>query len=107
MNTFCYVLTTGGRDRHAEMTRASVTSVRISNPNKKLVIVIDTESLSNLKAASHDLLDLADEWIAVEVPEGTKEYRNRWMKTQLISFVNCDAIFLDSDTLVRKPLVLG
>lgn len=104
MTTICYVLTTTGRDRHAEMTRVSAISFRLSNPGGRILLVADSESLAALQAVSHDLLNWIDCKIPVQGPPGTPEYRNRWIKTQLPRLVDGDAVFLDSDTIIRRPL---
>lgn len=63
----------------------------------------DLASRDGLERVKHGLLEVVDEVVGVKVPEGSPEFRNRWMKTQLIRFVYQDAVFMDSDTIVRKP----
>ncbi len=102
-----YVLTTDGDDIYADMTFTSILSARISNPDLTIVVVVDVESLHALKKTGHRIQDTCDQLLTIETPPGDPAYRNRWMKTQLPLFVPGGALFIDSDTLVRKKIDMG
>lgn len=44
------------------------------------------------------------DWVPVKVPPGSPVYRNRWIKTQLVKWLDGPSLYLDSDTLVVRPL---
>jgi hypothetical protein len=80
-------------------------SLRVSNPGLRVVAVADEASARAIKLARHRLLEICDELVPVPTPPGDGTFRNRWIKTQLDQFIPGSVLYLDSDTLVRKPLV--
>lgn len=98
-----YIVNSNGRDEHADMALASMISVRISNPDLRIVMLCDEISANNIREKKLSLLEVCNELIPIATPEGSGAFKNRWIKTQLPRFVQGDMLYLDSDTLVRLP----
>jgi hypothetical protein len=99
-----YIVITNGRDIHADMALVSMLSMRISNPNRPIIVVCDHSSAQAIRATKHRMLEACDELIEVETPDREPVFRNRWIKTQLCRFVSGNFLYIDSDTLVRGLL---
>jgi hypothetical protein len=99
-----YVVTSTGRDIYSAMTRVSVSSLRLSNPNLGMTLVLDKPSSEALKAQADPLLDEVDQVLAFNTPEGPAIYRNRFIKTSLRERIEGPYLFLDSDMLIRGHL---
>ncbi|MFZ0434957.1 MAG: glycosyltransferase [Chthoniobacterales bacterium] len=99
-----YIVISNGRDEHADMALASMLSTKISNPLIRISLLCDENSAKSIKNNKHRILKVCDELIPVTVPDGDGTFKNRWIKTQLPKFIQGDALYLDSDTLVRLPL---
>src|SRR5262245_47399853 len=104
MQTVVYALTSNGRDVYSLMTRVSVQSVRLTNPNTKIIVVCDSVSAENMERARDLLRSEVDDWIVCRTPVGDSAYRNRFVKTSLRNLIEGCFLFLDSDTLVRDDL---
>ena len=99
-----YVITSCGNDIHTALTRVSLASVRLSNPEFNITVVCDAVSDVAIRKSNDPICSEVDNWIAVETPDGEAIFRNRYMKTSLCQHVHPPFIFLDSDTFVRKNL---
>lgn len=99
-----YCLTSKGSDVYEAMTRVSLASVRRTNPGARIEIACDQPTHSALKATNSRLFREADAVLAFPTPEGEPTFRNRFIKTQLRLLLDGSFLFLDSDTVVRKPL---
>jgi len=102
--TFVYVVTSDGTDAFADMSLVSVLSVRITNPESKIVALCDEPSANALRKSGHALIKQCDELISVATPAGKPTFRNRWIKTQLPKYLTGPCLYLDADTLVRGSL---
>jgi hypothetical protein len=101
-----YVLTSDGKDIFADMALISMISVKISNPDLSIVVICDHQSAKAINIQRHRLLEICDELIPVQVPDGPAVFKNRWIKSQLSHYVKDDVLYLDADTLVRGSLAL-
>jgi hypothetical protein len=99
-----YGLSSDGNDGYADMTLLSVWSLEHSNPEVSAVILIDSISAALLRKIRHPLLTTDVEIIEIESIEGSKEWRSRFLKTQVRRRVSGPVLFLDSDTLVRDDV---
>lgn len=99
-----YVLTTQGCDFFSVMTRVSVASLRISNPDAYIIVACDKDSAEALKACGDALLGEIDELKVFDTPPGEPTFKNRFIKTNLRNLISGKFLFLDSDTLVRKNI---
>jgi hypothetical protein len=99
-----YAITSNGRDAYADMGLVSMLSVRLTNPGLRILAVCDAASAQNLRSANHRMLDVCDELVAVDTPEGDPTFRNRCVKAQLGLVVSGLCLYLDADMLVRRDL---
>jgi hypothetical protein len=99
-----YVVTSNGRDAHADMALVSMLSVQATNPGLRIVMLCDAISAQETRDAKHRILDVCDEMIAVDTPDGSPSLRNRWVKTTLPRHIGGRFLYIDNDTLVRGSL---
>jgi hypothetical protein len=101
----CYVVTSGGLDIYSAMTRLSVASVRISNPDVHVAVVCDSVTNNALRLASDRLQHEVDEWIVHNSEFQVPVARNRDLKTRLRLLLDGPFLFVDSDTMIRKSIL--
>jgi len=99
-----YCLTSSGGDLYEAMTRVSLATVRLTNPSARVTIACDQQTHQALQASGSQLFHEADAVRGFPTPDGPPTYRNRYVKTQLGRLIDGPFLFLDSDTVVRKPL---
>ena len=102
--TVAYVLTSDGNDNYAKMTIASMLSVRHTNPSLDIVLLMDALTEESLTSEISFFYDVCHEVHSINTPNGSSVYRNRWIKTQLVNYINSSTLFLDSDTIVLSCL---
>lgn len=101
---FVYVITTNGNDLFEKLTVVSILSLRYFNKLASVFLLIDIQSFECLINSSSILLSLSDQIIPVKTPDGSHNFKNRWIKTQVALFIEPPFLFLDSDTLIRGSL---
>lgn len=99
-----YCLTSSGDDIYEAMTRASLATLRCTNPGSCIKVVCDQETFKALQDCNSQLFLEADAVSAFPAPEGEPTFRNRFIKTRLRLLLDGPFLFLDSDTVARKPL---
>jgi lipopolysaccharide biosynthesis glycosyltransferase len=99
-----YVITSTGDDLYTAMTRVSVASLRISNPEIKITVACDAVSNVTILKKGNPLLEEIDDWVVVDTPSGEAAFRNRYMKTLLRQIISGPFLFLDSDTFIRGDI---
>ncbi len=99
-----YCLSGGAGDAVVAMMRLSIATVRFTNPDAVVEVLVDQESLDDLQAAGSRLLEEVDHVHACAVPPGPAALRSRHLKTSTRTVVQGAFLFLDADTIVRKPL---
>ena len=99
-----YCLTSSGGDLYEAMTRVSLATLRLTNPSARVTIACDQQTHQALQVSSSQLFHEADALCDFSAPDGPPTYRNRYVKTQLGRLIDGPFLFLDSDTVVRKPL---
>lgn len=99
-----YCLTSTGGDLYEAMTRVSLATMRLANPTARIEIACDQQTHQALQATASQLLREADAVHGFLTPDGPPTFRNRFVKTQLRLLLSGPFLFLDSDTVVRKPL---
>jgi len=101
---FVYCLTSSGGDLYEAMTRVSLATLRLTNPTARVSIACDQQTHQALQASGSQLFHEADDVRDSPTPDGPPTYRSRYVKTQLGRLLGGPFLFLDSDTVVRKPL---
>jgi Nucleotide-diphospho-sugar transferase len=100
----CFVLTSDGRDVHADMTLISVQFARRANRDVSIIVLTDDETEECLSRQRHALLNQIDRLIPVSSPPGSAGFRNRYVKTQMRRHLTGPFLYLDADTLVLRRL---
>ena len=86
------------------MMRLSIATARHTNPHAMVELLVDRVSLDALAADRSRLLDEVDLTNVHDTPPGPAVLRSRHLKTSMRGAVSGDFLFLDADTVVRKPL---
>lgn len=100
-----YVLTSSGEDIYADMNLVSLRSLRHSNPQTKVVLVCDSQTVQALESCNHKILKEADEIVSVNLSSQSANFRNRFIKTSLRQHLSGSFLYLDGDTLIRDDLL--
>jgi hypothetical protein len=98
------VLTSSGQDYFSKMTRVSAASVKLHNPDFRIILLCDVDTSVALHSSGDLLLEEVDVEIVVDTPDGSSVFKNRFIKTQLRLLLDGDVLFLDSDILVRRSI---
>lgn len=102
---FVYVVVSSTEDYVAEQALLSLFSLKKHNPEAKVTIVLDKETLDNLDGHRRDIIGYADETIIADIPDGLlPTQRSRHIKTRLRPLVKGDFLYLDSDTVITGSL---
>lgn len=111
MNTqIVYVLVANEKNLYLEEMWVSLYSLRqptnsFSNEESYHVVVLVDEDTEKMVKARPELLKLIDELIVVPTPEGyNAKQRSRQIKTTVREVVKGDYLFIDTDTVICKPL---
>jgi len=99
-----FALTAQGNDFFSAMTRVAVASLRVSNPEIRVIIACDRASDDAMHRSNDQLIGEVDEWLPVDTPSGPPGFRNRYVKTKLRLLIDGPFLFLDSDIFVRGDL---
>lgn len=99
-----YVLTSSGKDFFSVMTRVSIATIRLSNPNIEICLFCDSLSYSLLLVCKDEILQEVNEIISINTPDGDAVFRNRYIKTNLRNYLDGNFLFLDSDIVVRGDI---
>ncbi len=102
--TIAYVVTSKSNDLHGDMALVSMMSARITNPGWRIVLICDRKTMDAATGCKHRMLEVCDEVVAVDTPEGDPTFVNRWIKSQAIRWVSDACLLLDTDTLIRRSL---
>lgn len=99
-----YVLTGTSNNHYSLMTRISIATLRISNPDFIVVLASEKESIEYMRSLKNPLLDEVDMIIDVETPMGSAVFKSRFIKTRLGLEIDEAFVFIDSDTVIRKKI---
>ena len=87
------------------MTRLAIASLRLTNQDIKIYVCVDYQTHQNLQNQGDPLLKELDHCIVVDqIPSEDPLFINRYIKTQVLKWVDPPFLFLDSDILVRGSL---
>jgi hypothetical protein len=98
----CYVVVGSGWDRHAQMAWLSAQSVRIQQPDARIVIVVeghtpaDNDELRTRFAGVADVLVKTSDW-------PNPVLKSRFHRIAIREYLTGDLLYLDSDTLAVAP----
>ena len=99
-----YVLVSSEKDVFLEELWASVWSLRQYEPDVIVNVVVDEPTAKRVKANA-ELMALITNVVVTDVPEKyTPKERSREIKTRIRELISGDFFYIDTDTVVCKPL---
>ena len=100
-----YVLCCSGQDTYYEEFLLSYKSLEIHNPDINVEVVMDPDSYDYVLGKNERLLEGAT-LLRVPIPAQDKGgvWNSRFLKTNLRSIVKGDFLYIDTDTLIARPL---
>lgn len=104
MKQYAYVLSTTGEDHLAEMAAVSMHSLRMTNPDAEIVVVLDKETERVTSPGMAEIHAVADRRIAVDIEQQGSVVRSRYLKVNLRNILAGSFVYLDTDTLILKKL---
>ena len=105
MNTqILYVLVSSKDDLILEQMWASVYSLRRFHPKEKVIVLVDAPTAKRINEKP-SLNDLLTEVKVINVPEHYNNMlRSRYMKTSMRNLIEGNFLYIDTDTIILKPL---
>ncbi|MBO6169303.1 MAG: hypothetical protein J6O51_04950 [Bacteroidales bacterium] len=100
-----YVLCSTESDVYFEQFLLSLTSLGIHDPDCDVEVVTDGETYRRLQAMG-EILPERVSLKYVDIPEKGRDgfYNSRWIKTNLRQIVSGDFLYIDTDTVIARPL---
>lgn len=99
-----YVLVSSDKDVFLEELWASVWSLRQYEPDVTVNVVVDEPTAKRVKA-NEELMSLVTNVVVADVPEKyTPKERSREIKTRIRELIKGDFFYIDTDTIICKPL---
>lgn len=100
-----YVLVSSGKDFYLEQAYVSMFSAKYHNPGCHIVLLCDTLTQESFVGKRKEMAALADEIVAVDLDKSLSgQKRSRLLKTSARLHVDGDYIFIDTDTVIARPL---
>lgn len=100
-----YVLVSSEDDIYLEQAFVSMRSAKMCMPEARVVLVVDSLTAESLTGVRKKEAAEADDIVVVETPrEDSARKRSRILKTSVREHVKGDYVFIDTDTIVVKPL---
>ena len=99
-----YVLVANEKNLYLEEMWVSIFSLRRHHPEATVKVLVDMETKEYLSRFPQ-LTSMIDETVVVQTPAGYNEkQRSRQIKTTIRNVLKGDYIFIDTDTVICKPL---
>ena len=100
-----YVLTSSPNDIYLEQAYVSMCSLKHYNPEAKVVILTDQLTAATFTGTRKRETRFADEIKVVDLSENLNgQRRSRLLKTSARKHIEGDFLFIDTDTIIAKPL---
>jgi len=106
---YVYVLVSDESDLYFEQALLSITSLKTKMRTAYVTLLTDDKTAEYLRNDHQRamIFDLLDEFKEISFSENfSKKYRSRWLKTSIRKHIDGDFLFLDSDTIVAKNLII-
>ena len=100
-----YVMASSEKDNYLEEAYVSMYSAKCQMPDVQIILVVDEKTEKTLTGIRKEEVKYADKIVAIHLDEkydGKK--RSRILKTSLRNMIDGDYLFIDTDTIVVKPL---
>lgn len=99
-----YVLVANDKNLYLEEMWVSIWSLRQFHPDANVKVLVDKETEGYLRTFPQ-LMEMISEVIVVSTPQGyNAKQRSRQIKTTVREVVKGDYLFIDTDTVICKPL---
>ena len=100
-----YAVTSDETDYYLEQTLVSVYSLRLYNPEARVVLIVDEKTNDTLTGKRTKILEYISEKVVVNIPaKYTKKERSRYLKTTIRQHIEGAYLFIDSDTIITDNL---
>lgn len=100
-----YVLVSSSQDIYLEQAYISMFSIKYYMPDAHIVLLTDKQTESTFTNIRKNELKYADEIISIHIPNTyTAQQRSRILKTSARKHIKGDFLFIDTDTIIVKPL---
>ena len=100
-----YVLVSSEKDSYLEQAYVSMFSAKYYMPDVSITLVVDKPTNESFFGTRKEEVKYADNILVVDMPEDTDaKKRSRLIKTSLRERIKGDYLFVDTDTIVVKPL---
>ena len=100
-----YVLVSSSQDIYLEQAYISMYSVKYYMPDAHIILLTDTQTKTTFTNVRKEETKYADEIISINIGEGyTPQQRSRILKTTVRKYIEGDFLFIDTDTIITKPL---
>jgi hypothetical protein len=101
---YVYIICSNDNDHFAEIAAVSMASLRMVSPNSRVLVLTDRETSLIESAGLSAIRDAADKLAIVDCPGDSPMARSRFLKSSMRQLVNGRFVYLDSDTIVFRPL---
>lgn len=100
-----YVLVSGKRDTYLEQAHLSIFSAKRVMPYCHIVLLVDNHTNEVMDTNRRKILENIDEYIVIPFSDNISAHdRSRLLKCGARKYVRGDFLFIDTDTIVLKPL---
>lgn len=101
-----YVLVSSQRDCYLEQAYVSMRSVKHHMPDAHIVLLTDTATMGTCTGLRGEKMAIANEVIVIDLDAQTynAQQRSRLLKTNSRNYVQGDYLYIDTDTIITKPL---
>lgn len=100
-----YVVTFNESSYFFEQVLISACSARLHNPDARIIIVTDNDSTKLITGWRKEIYKYVNEIKAFDLPDSLNNMqRSRRLKTSLRNIIEGDFIFIDTDTIICRPL---
>lgn len=100
-----YVLVSSPEDNYLEMTHISITSAKYYMPDCHVVLLVDDQTDRLMDDNRRKILKMVDEYVVVPLNcDASAHVRSRLIKCGARQYVKGDFLYIDSDTIIVKPL---
>ena len=100
-----YVVVSSDKDVYLEQAYISMYSAKYYMPDAHIALITDTLSKDTFKGKREEELKYVDELVCVDLEtKYNAQQRSRILKTSVRKYIKGDFLFIDSDTIIVKPL---
>ncbi len=100
-----YVLVSNRNDIYLEQAHISICSAKYYMPDCHITLLVDDKTDKAMDENCRKILKNVDEYIVIPLSKDTSEHvRSRLLKCGARNYVKGDFLYIDTDTIITKPL---